>query len=124
MWHWTTERDCAEFAAAIIERDGAENGGYWTVASGVHSLKEIVAIYQKVRGTKVGWNAKGSIEELRKEALEAQKKGNRQMYWEYIGWLYYLYIIDGSWKMSPLENEKLGVKGTTLEQYLDQNPQI
>ncbi|KAH7138323.1 hypothetical protein B0J11DRAFT_514115 [Dendryphion nanum] len=122
--YWTSERDAAEFAAAIVGREGAEEGGYWTVTSGVHSLREMALIYEQVRGTKITLNERGTVGELRSAAFEAKKKGNRKVFWEYIGFFYYLYMIDGTWKMGELQNKELGVRGTTLEEYLKEHPEI
>lgn len=65
---WTTEGDAAEFAAEIVTRDGAEDGGMWRVCSGSHSLTEIAEMYQRIRGKSVARRAMGSVEELRDEA--------------------------------------------------------
>lgn len=52
-WHWTTERDAAEFAAAIISKEDAAEGGSRSICSGEHTLEEIATIYEKVKGRPV-----------------------------------------------------------------------
>ena len=123
-WHWTSEADAAEFAAAIIESPSAMDGGFWTVSSGVHSLPEIAAIYRRVRGVEVAVRRVGPVEELREKALEARSRGNPARFWEYIGWFYMLHTVDGTWTLGELDNGKLGVQETSLEAFLHANPHI
>jgi nucleoside-diphosphate-sugar epimerase len=124
LWHWTTEKDAAEFAADIISRDDAPQGGFWSVCSGSGSLKDVAATYEKVRGTKVQMNHRGTVEELRTRALAARSKGSVRNFWPYIGYFYTLHTVDGTWVLKDLDNGKLDVKTTTLEEFLIQNPAI
>ena len=123
-WQWTSEADAAEFAAAILEQRNAADGGFWTVCSGYDSLVDIARIYGRVRGTTVRVERVGSVEELRETALAARAKSHPTTLWDYIGYFYVLYIIDGTWTPGAFDNEKLGVKGTPLEEYLKQNPDV
>ena len=123
-WHWTSEADAAEFAAAIIEQPDAADGGFWTVSSGVHSLPEIAATYSRVRGVEVSVRQLGSVEELREKALEARRLNIASRFWDYIGWFYMLHTVDGTWTLGELDNGKLGVQGTSLEDFLRANPHI
>lgn len=123
-FHWTSEEDAAEFAAAIAERPDAADGGFWTVASGTHSLPEIAETYGRVRGVDVAVRLKGSVEELRKLAHEARGRGDPSRFWDYIGYFYTLHTVDGTWTLGELENEKLGVKGTSLEDFIRAHPEI
>lgn len=124
IWHWTTEKDAGEFAAQIILRDDAEEGGFWTVCSGSSTLKEIASTYEKVRGKKVDIEMMGTVEGLRERALEARAKGSPKNFWEYIGWFYQLHTVDGTWELKERQNEKLDVQTTTLEDFLRSNPSI
>ena len=124
IYHWTTERDVAEFTAAIIERDDASKGGFWTACSGSNTLKELATTYGQVRGCEVHIEKKGTVDELREKALEARSQGSRRHFWPYIGWFYQLHTVDGTWTLGKLDNEKLGVETTTLEQFLQQNPEL
>jgi nucleoside-diphosphate-sugar epimerase len=124
IWHWTTERDAAEFTAAVIERNDASEGGFWTLCSGSGTLKQVAETYGKARGCEVYVQKKGSVEELRERALEAREKGMRNMFWPYIGWFYQLFTIDRTWALEKLDNDKLDVKVTSLEEFLRENPAL
>ncbi|KAI1123421.1 NAD(P)-binding protein [Nemania abortiva] len=123
-WQWTSEADAAEFAVAIAERDDATDGGFWTVCSGYDSLEDIARVYGQVRGTPVEVKKVGSVQELREKALAGRAQSHPSAMWDYIGYFYVLFIIDGTWEPGPFDNKKLGVKGTSLEEYLKQNPEI
>lgn len=123
-WHWTTERDAAEFAAAIIEREDASQGGFWSVCSGVNSVREIADVYARVRGCEVKIDERGSVDDLRRVALEARSKGTVRGFWEYIGWFYHLHVVDGTYVLGSLDNDKLDVKTTSLEDFLREYPAV
>ncbi|KAI1385139.1 uncharacterized protein F4822DRAFT_335332 [Hypoxylon trugodes] len=123
-WHWTTERDAAEFAAELIQRDDAAEGGYWRLCSGVNTLKEIAATYGEVKGVDVDAEVMGNAKDLRERALQARREGSRRNFWLYIGWFYQLYTVEGTWSLKTLDNDKLGLRTTTLQEFLQQNPAI
>ncbi|EJD37282.1 NAD(P)-binding protein [Auricularia subglabra TFB-10046 SS5] len=124
IWHWTTYRDAAEFTAAIVGREDAAQGGFWSVCSGAHSLKQIAETYGRVKGCTIDVQYKGTVDQLREIALAARKNGSRRNYWGYLGWFYQLYIIEGAWALNNLDNDKLDVKPTTLEEYLRETPGV
>lgn len=124
LWHYTTEKDAAEFAVEIIQRDDAAQGGFWNVCSGVSTLKQMATIYEEVRGVKADVEILGTVTEMREKALEARKRGSKRAFWEYIGWFYQLYTADGTWTLGELDNGKLGVKETPLTDFLRNNPTI
>ncbi|KAI3330807.1 NAD(P)-binding protein [Ustulina deusta] len=123
-WQWTSEADAAEFAAAIVEQENAAQGGFWTVCSGHDSLEDMARIYGQARGTPVKVEQAGSVEELRETALAARARSHPTSLWDYIVYFYLLFMIDGTWAPGPFDNERLGVKGTPLQEYLKQNPEI
>jgi uncharacterized protein YbjT (DUF2867 family) len=123
-WHWTTERDAADFAAAIVGRDDTPNGGFSSVCSGEHTLIELAKIYERVKGRKVTINKRGNTDELRAKALDARSKGSRQNFYEYIGWFYQLFTVDRTWVLGDLDNDKLDTKTTSAETFLESNPTI
>ncbi|KAI5855553.1 NAD(P)-binding protein [Durotheca rogersii] len=123
-WQWTTEKDAAEIAAEIVQRDDAAEGGFWRVCSGVNTLREIAATYERVRETKVDVEVMGDVAELREQAMRARRNGSRRNFWPYIGWFYQLFTVDGTWTLTRLDNEKLGVPTTTLEQFLREHPTL
>ncbi|KAI0967233.1 NAD(P)-binding protein [Xylaria arbuscula] len=123
-WQWTSEADAAEFAAAIVEQKDAAEGGFWTVCSGYDSLPDIARIYEQVRGTAVGVERVGTVEELREKAFAGRAASHPTTMWDYLGYFYVLYTVDGTWTPGPFDNERLGVKGVGLEKYLRENPEI
>ncbi|KEY74886.1 hypothetical protein S7711_09962 [Stachybotrys chartarum IBT 7711] len=123
-WQWTCERDAAEFTAEIILRDGAEDGGHWRVCSGSHSLRQIAAVYEKMRGVPVALEFLGSVDELSSRAYEARRQGSPRNMWTYLGWFYYLFIVNGTFFMEELDNDRFDVKTTSLEEFIEENPQI
>lgn len=124
LWYWTTEQDAAEFTAAIIERDDADAGGFWSVCSGANTLTEIASTYQEVRKRNVSIVIKGSEDDLRSQALKARAEGQPNDCWGYIGWFYQLHTVDGTWSLRCLDNAKLDVETTTLADFLEAHPEI
>lgn len=124
IWHWTTEKDAAEFSAEIIGRDDAAEGGFWSVCSGANTLKEVASKYEEVKGTKVQIDFVGSVEDLRSKALKARTQGSATKFWPYIGYFYQLYTVDGTWTLNELDNGKLNVRTTSLGDFLQSNPSI
>lgn len=59
-----------------------------------------------------------TVSDLREKALEARKQGSEKNYWDYIGWFYQLYTVDGTWTLKDLQNDLLGVQTTSLEDFL------
>ncbi|KAM0425579.1 hypothetical protein ACHAPT_009110 [Fusarium lateritium] len=123
-WFWTTEADAAEFTAEIIQRDDAAQGGFWNVCSGANSLREIAHIYERERGVRVTLNIQGSIDELEAKALNARKNGDKRNYHLYTGLFYQLYASNGALSFHKLDNDRLQVSGTSIEEFLKQHPQI
>lgn len=117
-WQWTTERDAAEFAAEILQRDDAVDGGFWRVCSGSHTLREMASTYAKVKSTQVEVLMKGSVDELRARALEARAQGSPRSFWFYIGWFYQLHTVDQTWTLRTLDNDRLDVAETSFEDFL------
>ncbi|KAF2169269.1 hypothetical protein M409DRAFT_64988 [Zasmidium cellare ATCC 36951] len=124
VWHWTTEEDCAEFTAAILERTDAEDQQFWTVCSGESTLPEMAETYGKVRGSGGSVVKKGNLDDLRREAFDARRSGTTKRFYEYIGWFYQLFTVDGTWVLKDLDNDKLRVKATSLEQFFKDSPEI
>lgn len=117
-WQWTTEEDAAEFTAEIVLRHDAEQGGFWRVCSGSHTLKELAQTYQHVSGENVTIQTKGSVHELEVEARKARLNGTPSSFWEYIGWFYQLYTVNGTWVLKNLDNHRLAVQTTPLDRFL------
>ncbi|OHE97729.1 hypothetical protein CORC01_06934 [Colletotrichum orchidophilum] len=118
---WTTEQDAAEFSAAIISRDDAVEGGFWNTVSGVHTVREFAAAYEKVKGKKVGLKTRGTDEDLKALAFEGRKAASSREFYKYSGFFFQLYTNNGSWDMEKIDNEKLDVRPTSLEDFLRDN---
>lgn len=81
-------------------------------------------IYAEVKGCNVQIKNMGSVDELTKLAYDAKNNGVRSRFWEYIGYFYVLFTVDGTFTFDKLDNEKLGVKGTLLRDYLESRSDI
>ena len=102
-----------------------EQGGDWHVYSFATSLLDIVRVYEEVRGIKVITECKGSVMDLRREALEARSRMSRPYeYFEFCGMFYQLHTIDGTYRRSYKISNKLDVMPTSLEGFLKQSPLI
>lgn len=126
-WRWTSEHDAAEFTAAIVSlppTSPLSEKQFWNVASGEDSLEDIAAIYGDVRGGKMQVIHRGSVEALREIAYAAREKSARNRWWEYIMYFYILHAVDGTWDVANLDNEATGVKGTSMKEFLEQNPEL
>lgn len=118
---WTTERDAAEFTAAIISRDDAEEGGCWNTVSGIHSVRELAAAYARVKGKEVSFKIRGTDEDLKTLAFEARKAATPRQFFQYMSYFYQLHTNNGTWDMAKVDNDKLNVRATSLEDFLRHN---
>lgn len=125
-WHFTSESDAGAFSIEVVTGPNAEKGGFVTLFSWVHSLREVAKTYENVDpSAKVNITEKGSVDELEKKAIAGREKWGRSNFWQYHRLFFQLYTIKGVWSLGELDNEKYpGVKGTSLEQFLRQNPEI
>ncbi|ENH68112.1 hypothetical protein FOC1_g10003740 [Fusarium oxysporum f. sp. cubense race 1] len=89
-----------------------------------YPLTLIAKTYGQVRNCHVDIRKTGDEEELRKIALEARRQGTRRFFWPYIGWFYQLFTTDRLWVLEELDNDKLYVKTSSLEEFLRQYPQL
>ncbi|CAO2653753.1 Nn.00g031640.m01.CDS01 [Neocucurbitaria sp. VM-36] len=124
---WTSEADAAEFTAAVLSLPAdspLRDQQFFKVVSGVNSFEDFVRVYGEVRGCEITVKHKGSVEDLRKEAYEARDKGDRSRWWEYIMYFYLLHMLDGTWEMGELDNDRVGVNGTSLREFLEANPDV
>ncbi|KAK1453275.1 hypothetical protein CMEL01_04934 [Colletotrichum melonis] len=118
---WTTERDAAEFTAAIVSRDDTEEGGCWDTVSGIHSVRELAAAYERVKGKQVSFKIRGTDEDLKTLAFEARKAATPRQFFQYMSYFYQLYTNNGTWDMAKVDNDKLDVQATSLEDFLRDN---
>jgi len=125
-WFFTSEADAGAFGIEVVTGADAEEGGFRNLVSWVHSLREVAKIYQKVHPeARVDITEKGSVEELEKKAIAGREKWGRSKFWEYHRLFFQLFTVKGIWNLGKLDNEKYpGVKATSLEQFLKENPEI
>ncbi|KAI8685215.1 NAD(P)-bd-dom domain-containing protein [Fusarium keratoplasticum] len=123
-WFWTTETDTAEFTAGVIQRHDDAKGGCWNVCSGAQFLWQIAEIYERERDVKVTLNTQGSIDEPEAKALDARSKGDKRKCYLYTGLFYQLHASNGALNFHKLDDDQLTVSGTTIEEFLRQNPHI
>ncbi|KAF4415633.1 NAD(P)-binding [Fusarium acutatum] len=123
-WNLTTERDAAEFSAEVIQRDDASEGGFWELHSGAYSPRELARIYREVRGMEVTLKPRGTLEDLKNLAYSMRDSKPYNDYYSYIGLFYQLFQLDGTYSLKHLDNDKLKVKTTSMEDFLRQNPEI
>lgn len=103
-WHWTTERDAADFAADIVGKNETAKDGFWSVCAGKHTLEGIAEVYEAMKGRKAQINKRGAVDELRERALRVWKDGSRQRFWEYIGWFYQLHTVGRNYVLCGLDD--------------------
>lgn len=123
-WDLTTERDAAEFSAEVIQRDDAPDGGFWELHSGAYSPRELAKIYQEVRGINIAYNYRGTLEDLRELAYSLRSQKPYNDYYSFIGLFYQVFQLDGTYSLKNLDNHKLNVRTTSMEDFLRQNPEI
>lgn len=123
-WDLTTEHDAAEFSVEVIQRDDAPDGGFWQLHSGAYSPRELARIYKEVRGIEVGFNYRGSLEDLRALAFSMRDQKPYHDYYSFIGLFYQLFQLDGTYSLKNLDNHKLNVETTSMEDFLRQNPGV
>ncbi|KAG5756733.1 hypothetical protein H9Q70_000619 [Fusarium xylarioides] len=123
-WDLTTEKDAAEFSAVVIERNDAPEGGFWELHSGAYSPRELAEVYRKVRGVEITFKERGSLDDLRKLAYSMREQKPYNDYYGFIGLFYQLFQLDGTYSLKNLDNDRLNVKTTSMEEFLQQNPDI
>ncbi|RSL47616.1 hypothetical protein CEP54_013323 [Fusarium duplospermum] len=123
-WDLTTEKDAAEFSAEVIQRDDAPEGGFWELHSGAYSPKELAGVYKEVRGIEIVQKYRGTLDDLRELAYSMRNQKAYNDYYRFIGLFYQLFQLDGTYALKNLDNHKLNVKTTSMEEFLRQNPQI
>jgi NAD(P)-dependent dehydrogenase (short-subunit alcohol dehydrogenase family) len=119
---WSTTEDAAEWTIDILlYGDGVQagKGGFFKVRSGVTTIDELAAVYEKVYGTKVEVTREGSHEDLRIELMRLRKEKGRARAIEHMSEAAALIASRGGW-----ENEDVTVltqfkKPITLEEHFE-----
>ncbi|KAL6821465.1 hypothetical protein V8C40DRAFT_267805 [Trichoderma camerunense] len=123
-WQITTEQDCADFTAELIV-DLTKKGGSYRVCSFEHSIREIAGIYEDIRGAPVQLDNMGSIEDLRVTANTAEREIGLKRFWDWMGYFYQLYQLNGTCHMKQLDSKQYSsLRLTSLEEFLKDNMYI
>lgn len=123
-WDLTTEKDAAEFSAEVIQRDDAPEGGFWELHSGAYTVRELARIYKEVRGVEVGFNHRGTLNDLKDLAYTLRDQKPYNDYYSFIGLFYQLFQLDGTYSLKKLDNHRLNIKTTSIEEFLRENPHV
>ncbi len=124
-WFFTTEEDAGRFGVEAVVAPDAEKGGFICVCSFAHSLEEVKAIYEKVRGVTVTMNKKGTAEDLYALSAAGREKDGRAGFWNWHRYEFHANCVSGIWNLENLQNDRFPrVKATTLEEYLNSSPDI
>lgn len=123
-WQITTEQDCADFTAELTT-DLTKKGGSYRICSFEHSIREIASIYQDVRGASVQLEYKGSLEDLSVIANVAVNKMGLKRFWDWMGYYYQLYQLNGTCYMKQLDSKQYSsIRLTSLAVFLKENMKI
>ncbi|KAJ9661277.1 hypothetical protein H2198_002020 [Neophaeococcomyces mojaviensis] len=125
MWFFTTEEDAGSFGVEAVTSPDAEKGGFVSVCSFSHSLEEIKAIYEQVRGVTVIMKKRGMASDLYALSVAGQKKDGRGGFWNWHRYEFHANCVSGVWNLENLQNDRFPkVKATSLEEYLKTNHDI
>lgn len=123
-WQITTEHDCAEFTAEVVT-DLTKESGYFRFCSFAHSTREMVTIYEGIRRVPIKLVHAGSLDDLRSDANAAVREMGLKRFWDWMGYFYQVYQLDGTFFMRELDNKLYpSVKPTSLEEFLKENIQV
>jgi hypothetical protein len=119
-WNFTTEEDAGRWGVQVVTADGAEEGGFVSVCSWTCSLKDIQAHYEAAKGTEVGWEVKGDLEQL-SAIVERERKLGLRRFWEWHRHVFMENCVSGRWNLKDLENERFtAVQATSLDEFIKQ----
>jgi len=116
----TSYDNTARLVVAAVARP--ELTGRITYSGSNHTVQELQEIYNRVRGSNVELKKAGSLEDLRKLTASKKSEGDNQT----AGFLALLSVIyDQRSKFPKTDNDKFPeVKGTSLEEFLKENPKV
>jgi hypothetical protein len=123
-WQITTEQDCAEFTAELVT-DLTKEVGCYRFCSLEYSTRDMAKIYQDIRGVPVEIEHAGTIEQLKTVADQSKNEMGIQRFWEWMGYYYQYYELDGTFYMEELDNGLYpSVRTSSLEGFLKENPHV
>ncbi len=121
IYDLTTYEDTAKYVAVALS-DENRTGRYHFSVNRV-TIAQVAEIYNRVRGTKVVPKCWGTLEDLRNAYFEAKAKDPNAI--PTILLSIYLVIFDDRSTFDNVHNREFpDVKTTSIEEYLEQNPQI
>ncbi|KAF1998481.1 NAD(P)-binding protein [Amniculicola lignicola CBS 123094] len=124
-WNFATEEDAGKLGIEVITKEGAEKGGFVSVCSWTCSLNELRETYEKVRGSEVQVNRKGTVEELEKWAVKQREVMGPNRMWEWHRFWFHLFCVKGTWNLEGLQNEEYPTfNPATLVQFLREHPEV
>ena len=90
-----------------------------------HSLEEIKAIYEKVRGVAVTMNKRGTADDLYRLSTAGRGQDRREGFWNWHRYKFHANCVPGVWNLENLQNTSFPkAKATSLEEYLKSNPDV
>lgn len=119
-WPWSTQNDAAEWTIDIlIHGKGVQagKGGFFKIRSGVTTIQDLAAVYEKVYGAKINIVREGSVDKLNKK-LRALREERPSAYFEYINEAAAVLASRGLWESKDFTWLDQFKEPTTLEQYL------
>lgn len=124
-WVFTTEEDAGRVGVEVVAAEGAEKGGFTSVASWRCSLNEVRRVYEQVRQEQVDVNWKGSVEELTTLAVRMKSELGPDRFWEWHRSWFMLFCVKGTWNLDTLENKRFEqIAFTGLEKFLKEHAQV
>lgn len=123
-WQITTENDAAEFTAELV-LDLTKGTGTYRFCSYEKSTREMAQVYEEIRGIKVTLDHAGSLDDLRDVASTAVEELGPKGFWEWMGYFYQIFQLDGTVNMNKLDNSCYPeVQATSLEDFLRLHTEI
>ena len=124
-WNFTTEEDAGKWGVEVVTMDGAEDGGFVSVCSWTCNLNELKATYERVRNAPVEVRMCGTVGALEKLATEKREALGPSQMWEWHRYWFHYFCVKGTWNLSNLENNRFpAVSATSLEEFLQQHPEV
>ncbi len=124
-WFFTTEEDAGKYGVEAVTSEDADKGGFVNVCSFSHSLDEVKAIYEGVRGVGVTTIQRGTANDLYRLSVEGQEKYGRAGFWNWHRYEFHANCVSGIWNLEDIQNERFPrVKATSLEEYLRLSPDV
>jgi nucleoside-diphosphate-sugar epimerase len=119
-WPWSTQDDAANWTIDIlIHGKGVQagEGGFFKIRSGVTTIQELAAVYEKVFAAKINTVREGSVEDLEAK-LWALRKEKPSAYFEYMNEAAAVLASRGLWESKDFTFLDQFREPTPLEQYL------